>query len=102
MDKLKNTYFEFSYSKAIGLVKVANISRIMEGKEICPNILESMLMIELPIGNNASEHFSLKLRVWKELITLTISLNKEASFPRGSFFFLDQSEDLCGAKTELD
>lgn len=55
-------------------------------------------MIELPIVSNASVHFSLKLRVWKEWITFTISLNKEANFPRGSFFFLDQSEDLCGAK----
>lgn len=27
-----------------------------------------------------------------------MSLNKEANFPSGSFFFLDQSEGLCGAK----
>lgn len=80
---------------------MANISRIIDGKEICPNILDSMLMTELPIVSSVSEYVSLKVRVWKEWITLTISLNKEANFPRGSFFFLDQSEDLCGAKTQL-
>jgi len=56
-------------------------------------------MIELPIASSVSEYVSLRLRVWKESMILTISLNKEANFPRGSFFFLDQSEDLCGAKT---
>lgn len=55
-------------------------------------------MIELPIGRRVSECISLKLSVWKELITLIMSLNKEANFPSGSFFFLDQSEGLCGAK----
>lgn len=83
-------------------MKVVNISRIIEGKEMCPNILESMLMTELTILTSVSEYVSLKLREWKEWITLTISLNKEANFPRGSFFFLDHSEDLCGAKIKLD
>lgn len=69
---------------------------------MCPNILESMLMTELTILTSVSEYVSLKLRVWREWITLTISLNKEVNFPRGSFFFLDHSEDLCSAKTKLD
>lgn len=34
-------------------------------------------------------------------MTLTISLNKEANFPKGSFFFLDQSEGLLGAKIKF-
>lgn len=59
-------------------------------------------MIELPIVRRVSECTSLKLRVWKEYITLTISLNKDANFPKGSFFFLDQSEGLCGAKRKLN
>lgn len=59
-------------------------------------------MIELPTVRRVSECTSLKLSVWKEEITLTISLNKEANFPRGSFFFLDQSEGLCGAKIKLN
>lgn len=55
-------------------------------------------IIEGPTETNVSEQISLELNTWKEFSNITRSLNREASFPRGSFFFLDQSVGVCGAK----
>lgn len=54
----------------------------------------------MPTEINVSDWVSLELSTWKEFINFTRSLNREASVPRGSFFFLDQSVGVCGAKVK--
>lgn len=78
--------------------KIANIVAITEGNETWLMMLWRTAIIEGPTETNVSEQISLELNTWKEFSNITRSLNREASFPRGSFFFLDQSVGVCGAK----
>lgn len=79
---------------------MANMLPITDGNETWLMMLCRTAITEGPTEISVSEQVSWELKPWKEFSNITRSLKREASFPRGSFFFFDQSVGVCGANNK--
>lgn len=79
---------------------MANVVPMSEGSEMWLMMVWRAARREGPTEIRDSEWISLELNSWKEFRSISRSLKREASLPRGSFFFLAQSVGVWGANIQ--